>query len=139
MDLKTLSITHDLMKCTCTGSGDIPIDAKDDQTTSEDSRDCQLELKKTNQKQQITINHLLSWQHYKQPIVPDLLKVMYINLNDQFFLLHSKKINFFFLFVHLGINAATCSRTYHVYFQKYNRKIENDNYYKVKIIYKFIF
>ena len=77
MDSKTLSVTHDLMDCSCTGSGEAPFKNESNSNT-EDSRDCQFDLKRKEPPQQITINQLLSWQHYKQPISSDLMTVNHI-------------------------------------------------------------
>ncbi|KAL7301640.1 hypothetical protein TKK_0005647 [Trichogramma kaykai] len=73
LDSKTISVTHDLMDCSCSGSGEIPSKEQEILSMSENSRDCQFSLKKKS-KQQITINQLLCWQHFKQPINSELLQ-----------------------------------------------------------------
>lgn len=62
------------MDCSCSGAGEIP-NNKEENSASESSRECQFDLNKKQSKQQITINQLLSWQHYKQPICSDLMQV----------------------------------------------------------------
>lgn len=74
LDNNTSSVTHDLMECSCSGIGDVPSKTEQESNT-DDSRDCQLELKKKQPQQQVTINQLLSWEHHKQPISPDLMNV----------------------------------------------------------------
>ncbi|XP_014215295.1 DNA repair and recombination protein RAD54B isoform X2 [Copidosoma floridanum] len=86
LDSQTLSVTHDLMECICNGSGDIPCNevTESQQSNSEDSRDCQLALKKAQPQHQITINQLLSWQHFKQPVSLDLLKELMLQHVQQY-------------------------------------------------------
>jgi len=67
LDDKTSSVTHGLMECSCNGEGEIPTNMKIEEN-QEDSRDCQFEIKVKNVKQQISINQLKSWQHFKNPI-----------------------------------------------------------------------
>lgn len=76
LDSQTLSVTHDLMDCSCTGLGDTP-ERKKDSDSEEDSRDCQFEIKRKEPLHQITINQLLHWEHYKQPISVCLMKVKF--------------------------------------------------------------
>jgi hypothetical protein len=74
LDNASLSVTHDLMECSCKGCGDIPYKINEN-LSLENSRDCQFNLIKKQPQQQITINQLYGWQHYKQPISFDLMKV----------------------------------------------------------------
>ncbi|XP_011501179.1 PREDICTED: DNA repair and recombination protein RAD54B-like [Ceratosolen solmsi marchali] len=73
LDSKTLSVTHDLMECSCKGCGDIPYKI-DKNSSLKYSRDFQFNFVTKKSEQQTTINHLLDWQHYKPPISFDLMK-----------------------------------------------------------------
>ncbi|KAJ8672727.1 hypothetical protein QAD02_003987 [Eretmocerus hayati] len=75
LDTQTFSVTHDLMGCDCFES-DLEENLSEEEVDkgSSESRNCQFDLKRKRPQQQVSINQLLSWQHYKQPIPEDLLK-----------------------------------------------------------------
>lgn len=81
LDDRTSSVTHDLMECSCSGTGDVPtnMEVTEDQ---ENSRDCQFKIQEKKIQQQISINQLKSRQHFKQPICDIMMKVIKNNINN---------------------------------------------------------
>ncbi|XP_025152483.1 DNA repair and recombination protein RAD54B isoform X1 [Harpegnathos saltator] len=72
----TVSVTHDLMNCSCSGKNNEHISIEKFQTDNGSMRDCQFVLQdKSSTTQNLTINQLLDWQHYKQPILPDIMQI----------------------------------------------------------------
>ncbi|EFN80285.1 DNA repair and recombination protein RAD54B [Harpegnathos saltator] len=76
----TVSVTHDLMNCSCSGKNNEHISIEKFQTDNGSMRDCQFVLQdKSSTTQNLTINQLLDWQHYKQPILPDIMQEILLN------------------------------------------------------------
>ncbi|XP_033229530.1 DNA repair and recombination protein RAD54B-like [Belonocnema kinseyi] len=77
----TFSLTHDLMQCKC--ADDIQeIEGNEDKENEADlneSRDCQLDLQKSPEQINITINQLLRWKHFKFPVSEELLKELLLH------------------------------------------------------------
>ncbi|XP_014475589.1 PREDICTED: DNA repair and recombination protein RAD54B-like [Dinoponera quadriceps] len=72
----TASLTHDLMDCSCSGKNNEHISSERSKTDSNETRDCQFVLQDKPSQQNLTINQLLDWQHYKQPIPPDITQAI---------------------------------------------------------------
>lgn len=86
----TNSTTHDLMKCTCNGYEEI--DESSEESQQENDREYQLLLKDDTQKSNLTINQLLKWEHYEQPIPDKIIQeIMLSEISDNitFILKHS--------------------------------------------------
>lgn len=69
----TISLTHDLMNCCCSGQNE-HILTKELIEKNNETRDCQLTLYDKPSQQNLTINQLRDWQHYKQPIPSDIMQ-----------------------------------------------------------------
>ncbi|XP_032677670.1 DNA repair and recombination protein RAD54B-like isoform X1 [Odontomachus brunneus] len=70
----TVSLTHDLMDCSCSGKINEHISPEKFKAGNNETRDCQLVLQDKLPQQNLTINQLLDWQHYKKPIPPDIMQ-----------------------------------------------------------------
>lgn len=74
----TISLTHDLMNCPCSGQNEhLP---SEELREKEQTRDCQFTLTEKSSQKNLTINQLQGWQHYKQPIPSDIMQVSYLTL-----------------------------------------------------------
>ncbi|KAL6260446.1 hypothetical protein P5V15_007972 [Pogonomyrmex californicus] len=76
----TISLTHDLMNCSCFDSNESleklkEVKSNEKKLKSNETRDCQFMLYNKSHKN-LTINQLQDWQHYKQPIPSDILQVI---------------------------------------------------------------
>ncbi|KYN17695.1 DNA repair and recombination protein RAD54B [Trachymyrmex cornetzi] len=71
----TISLTHDLMNCSCSGKNE-HILSKELKKKNNETRDCQFILYEKPSQQNLTINQLREWQHYKQPIPSDVMQVI---------------------------------------------------------------
>lgn len=71
------------MNCSCSGRNNEHISSERVEANDGETRDCQLVLQDKPSKQNLTINQLSDWQHYKHPIPPDIMRVSK----------HSSKIN----------------------------------------------
>lgn len=71
----TISLTHDLMNCSCSGQNE-HIPSEELQEKNNETRDCQFTLYEKPSQQNLTINQLREWQHYKQPIPSDVIQVI---------------------------------------------------------------
>ncbi|KAL6260447.1 hypothetical protein P5V15_007972 [Pogonomyrmex californicus] len=74
----TISLTHDLMNCSCFDSNESleklkEVKSNEKKLKSNETRDCQFMLYNKSHKN-LTINQLQDWQHYKQPIPSDILQ-----------------------------------------------------------------
>ncbi|XP_011163538.1 DNA repair and recombination protein RAD54B [Solenopsis invicta] len=68
----TISLTHDLMNCPCSGQNEhLPSEKLREK---EQTRDCQFTLTEKSSQKNLTINQLQGWQHYKQPIPSDIMQ-----------------------------------------------------------------
>lgn len=76
----TISLTHDLLNCSCSGQDNEHISFKESKTNDNEAEDCQLILDDKPPQQNLTINQLRDWQHYKQPIPLNIMQVInYLN------------------------------------------------------------
>jgi len=71
----TISLTHDLMNCSCSGKNE-HILSEELKEKNNETRDCQFILYEKTSQQNLTINQLRDWQHYKQPIPSDVMQVI---------------------------------------------------------------
>lgn len=71
----TVSLTHDLMNCSCSGKNNEHISLEQFKAADNGTRDCQFALQDKPPQQNLTINQLSDWQHYKQPVPPDITEV----------------------------------------------------------------
>lgn len=79
----TVSLTHDLLNCTCSGQDNEHISFKESKTNDNETEDCQLTLDDKPPEQNLTINQLQDWQHYKQPIPLNIMQdIMLIEAGD---------------------------------------------------------
>ncbi|CAL1677011.1 unnamed protein product [Lasius platythorax] len=70
----TVSLTHDLLNCSCSGQDNGSISSEESKTNDNEIGDCQLILDDKPSQQNLTINQLRDWQHYKQPIPFDIMQ-----------------------------------------------------------------
>ncbi|KYM80237.1 DNA repair and recombination protein RAD54B [Atta colombica] len=78
----TISLTHDLMNCSCSGKNE-HILSKELKEKNNETRDCQFILYEKPSQQNLTINQLRDWQHYKQPIPSDIMQdIMLTEVSD---------------------------------------------------------
>ncbi|XP_018402156.1 PREDICTED: DNA repair and recombination protein RAD54B-like, partial [Cyphomyrmex costatus] len=78
----TISLTHDLMNCCCSGKNE-HILSEDPKEKNNETRDCQFILCEKPSQQNLTINQLRDWQHYKQPIPSDIMQdIMLTEVSD---------------------------------------------------------
>lgn len=75
MTTDTVSLTHDLMSCSCSSKNNEHISPEKFEADNNEARDCQFVLRDKLPQQNLTINQLLDWQHYKQPIPLDIMQV----------------------------------------------------------------
>ncbi|XP_036143048.1 DNA repair and recombination protein RAD54B isoform X2 [Monomorium pharaonis] len=86
----TISLTHDLMNCPCSGQNEhIP---SEEVKEREQMRDCQFTLNDKPSQQNLTINQLRDWQHYKQPIPSDIMQDMLIESDNITFIFKNSTI-----------------------------------------------
>ncbi|KYQ58212.1 DNA repair and recombination protein RAD54B [Trachymyrmex zeteki] len=71
----TISLTHDLMNCSCSGKNE-HILSEELKEKNNETRDCQFILCEKPSQQNLTINQLRDWQHYKQPFPSDIMQVI---------------------------------------------------------------
>ncbi|EGI60320.1 DNA repair and recombination protein RAD54B [Acromyrmex echinatior] len=71
----TMSLTHDLINCSCSDKNE-HILSEELKEKNNETRDCQFILYEKPSQQNLTINQLRDWQHYKQPIPSDVMQVM---------------------------------------------------------------
>ncbi|XP_076659447.1 DNA repair and recombination protein RAD54B isoform X1 [Halictus rubicundus] len=99
-DLFTLAtdtncLTHDLIKCSCNGHKEVG--TKSEKCDNENNREHQLILQDEITQTNLTINQLLEWEHYQQPIPDKILQeLMLSEISD----------NITFLFKNSTINEA---------------------------------
>ncbi|CAL7942975.1 unnamed protein product [Xylocopa violacea] len=85
-DLFTLTtntncLTHDLMKCSCHGYE--KVEETSDDLQQEHDREYQFLLKDETRKSNLTINQLLKWNHYQQPIPDEIIhEIMLSEVSD---------------------------------------------------------
>ncbi|XP_043263814.1 DNA repair and recombination protein RAD54B-like, partial [Colletes gigas] len=73
--------THDLMKCDCNGYK--KMEKKVEKSDHEDIREHQLILENKTPQQNLTINQLLEWEHYQQPVPDELMQeIMLSEMSD---------------------------------------------------------
>lgn len=73
----TVSLTHDLLNCSCSGQDNGRISSSEESKTNDnETRDCQFTSDDKPSQQNLTINQLRDWQHYKQPIPLDIMQVI---------------------------------------------------------------
>ncbi|XP_071561970.1 DNA repair and recombination protein RAD54B isoform X1 [Temnothorax nylanderi] len=78
----TNSLTHDLMNCSCSGQNE-HIPSEELTEKSNETRDCQFTLCDKSSQQNLTINQLRDWQHFKQPISSDVMQdIMLTEVSD---------------------------------------------------------
>lgn len=75
MTSDTISLTHDLMNCSCSGQNE-HVPSEELKEKNSEIRDCQFILYDKSTQQNLTINQLQDWQHYKQPIPSDVMQVI---------------------------------------------------------------
>lgn len=74
----TNSLTHDLMKCSCNGYKTSEEISKE--SHQENNREYQFLIKdKMPNVKNLTINQLLKWEHYQQPIPNKIIQVRIIS------------------------------------------------------------
>ncbi|XP_025264206.1 DNA repair and recombination protein RAD54B [Camponotus floridanus] len=71
----TISLTHDLLNCSCTDQDNGHITSSEESNDNE-MKDYQSILDDKPCRQNLTINQLRDWQHYKQPIPLDIMQDM---------------------------------------------------------------
>ncbi|KAG5321884.1 RA54B protein, partial [Pseudoatta argentina] len=71
----TMSLTHDLINCSCSDKNE-HILSEELKEKNNETRDCQFILYEKPSQQNLTINQLRDWQHYKQPIPSDVMQVI---------------------------------------------------------------
>ncbi|KAL0128064.1 hypothetical protein PUN28_003357 [Cardiocondyla obscurior] len=69
----TVSLTHDLMNCSCSGQNK-HLSSVELKETNNETRDCQFKLCSQSSQQNLTINQLKDWEHYIQPIPSDVIQ-----------------------------------------------------------------
>jgi len=72
----TISLTHDLMNCSCSGQNEHIFSKGSIKEKNNETRDCQFILYDKPSQQNLTINQLRDWHHYKQPIPSDIMQVI---------------------------------------------------------------
>ena len=75
MAINTNCLTHDLMKCSCNGYK--KSEEKSEESYQKDDREYQFQEDKVT-KSNLTINQLLKWEHYQQPISDEIIEVRII-------------------------------------------------------------
>ncbi|XP_070171570.1 DNA repair and recombination protein RAD54B isoform X2 [Polyergus mexicanus] len=71
----TVSLTHDLLNCSCSGQDNGRISSSEESTINDNEmEDCQFISDDKPSQQNLTINQLRDWQHYKQPIPLDIMQ-----------------------------------------------------------------
>ncbi|KAL6439499.1 hypothetical protein ACFW04_003958 [Cataglyphis niger] len=72
----TISLTHDLLNCSCSGQNNRHILSSSEESTMNDNEtiDYQFISDDKPSQQNLTINQLRDWQHYKQPIPFDIMQ-----------------------------------------------------------------
>lgn len=71
------------MNCSCSGQNNEHISSEKVKVNDNETRDYQFVLQNKPCQQNLTINHLLDWQHYKQPIPPGIIKeIMLTEVDD---------------------------------------------------------
>lgn len=73
---KELCLTHSILKCKCTGNGEVSINTQhsledDDETI----RSCQLGQKCNALPNSSSMTQLLEWEHYRSPVDLSILRV----------------------------------------------------------------
>lgn len=63
------------MNCSCSGQNE-HISSEELQEKNHETRECQFTLHEKSSQQNLTINQLREWQHYKQPIPSDVIQVI---------------------------------------------------------------
>lgn len=61
------------MNCSCSGQNE---QSSEELKEKNETRDCQFTLYDKSSQQNLTINQLRDWQHYKQPIPSDIMQVI---------------------------------------------------------------
>ncbi|KAG5334538.1 RA54B protein, partial [Acromyrmex charruanus] len=78
----TMSLTHDLINCSCSDKNE-HILSEELKEKNNETRDCQFILYEKPSQQNLTINQLRDWQHYKQPIPSDVMQdIMLTEVSD---------------------------------------------------------
>nr|XP_012228606.1 PREDICTED: DNA repair and recombination protein RAD54B-like isoform X2 [Linepithema humile] len=70
----TVSLTHDLMNCSCSGQNNEHLSTEKLEASDNETRDCQFTIQDKSSEKNLTMNQLLDWQHYKQPIPLDIMQ-----------------------------------------------------------------
>ncbi|KAI4504659.1 hypothetical protein M0802_000209 [Mischocyttarus mexicanus] len=73
LTLNTDSLTHDLMNCTCGDEINLNKLSNEFENTNKNENTNNI-TKKEQSQQNLTINQLLDWQHYKQPFADDMMQ-----------------------------------------------------------------
>lgn len=77
MTTDTISLTHDLLNCSCSGQNNGHILSSEESTMNDnETEDYQFISDDKPSQQNLTINQLRDWQHYKQPIPLDIMQVI---------------------------------------------------------------
>ncbi|KAG5325996.1 RA54B protein, partial [Acromyrmex heyeri] len=78
----TMSLTHDLINCSCSDKNE-HILSEELKEKNNETRDCQFILYEKPSQQNLTINQLRDWQHYKRPIPSDVMQdIMLTEVSD---------------------------------------------------------
>ncbi|RLU15867.1 hypothetical protein DMN91_011623 [Ooceraea biroi] len=90
----TVSLTHDLMNCPCSGRNNEHVSSVERNEEHRETRDCQLTLRDKTSQPNLTINQLLEWQHYKQPFPVDLMQNIMLTevANDMTYIFKSSTV-----------------------------------------------
>lgn len=64
------------MNCFCSGQNNEHLSTEKLEASDNETRDCQFTMQDKSSKKNLTINQLLNWQHYKQPIPLDVMQVI---------------------------------------------------------------
>ncbi|XP_076281354.1 DNA repair and recombination protein RAD54B isoform X2 [Lasioglossum baleicum] len=90
---ETNCLTHDLIKCSCNGRKEVG--TRSEKCDNENNREHQLVLQDEVTQSNITINQLLEWEHYQQPIPDKILQeLMLLEISDNItFLFKNSTIN----------------------------------------------
>nr|XP_018906080.1 PREDICTED: DNA repair and recombination protein RAD54B-like [Bemisia tabaci] len=94
-----LSSTHDMLNCTCSGSGSVPdveeAEEEGDDMFMRNDRDCQISLDDeecSTTSNVLRMNQLMQWEHYAKTIDADFLQMLCLSSSDEFltFIFHNK-------------------------------------------------